>query len=125
MTTTQPSFHCHAGQRQPFLDTSEKNQTPPRVFSQLSGPAGPDAILGRPRPNLCNPRPFEGMMDATEPRPRASTELTAFFQPRVVAVVGASRERNKIGSEILHNLLTTNFTGRSCRCTRSRRRFSD
>ncbi len=41
----------------------------------------------------------------------ASGGLTAFFQPRVVAVIGASRERNKIGTEILHNLLTTSFTG--------------
>jgi len=37
--------------------------------------------------------------------------LSAFFEPRVVAVVGASEERNKIGSEILHNLLVTNFEG--------------
>ncbi len=39
-------------------------------------------------------------------------ELTAFFEPACVAVVGASRERNKIGSEILHNLVATGFTGR-------------
>ena len=32
-------------------------------------------------------------------------DLTPFFEPKVVAVVGANRERNKIGSEILHNLL--------------------
>jgi acetate---CoA ligase (ADP-forming) len=38
-------------------------------------------------------------------------ELAAFFKPRVVAVVGANREPHKIGSEILHNLLLTNFTG--------------
>lgn len=38
-------------------------------------------------------------------------ELTPFFEPRVVAVVGASRERHKIGSEILHNLLISNFSG--------------
>jgi acetyl coenzyme A synthetase (ADP forming)-like protein len=39
------------------------------------------------------------------------TDLTAFFQPRVVAVIGASREPHKIGSEILHNLLATGFSG--------------
>jgi len=38
-------------------------------------------------------------------------ELSAFFEPRVIAVIGASRERNKLGSEILHNLLITNFGG--------------
>lgn len=39
------------------------------------------------------------------------SDLTAFFEPACVAVVGASRERNKIGSEILHNLVATGFTG--------------
>ena len=50
-------------------------------------------------------------MNIIEEEPRAGSDLSAFFQPRVVAVVGASRERNKIGTEILHNLLTTQFTG--------------
>lgn len=40
-----------------------------------------------------------------------SRQLAAFFEPHSVAVIGASRERNKIGTEILHNLLMTNFTG--------------
>jgi acetyl coenzyme A synthetase (ADP forming)-like protein len=35
-----------------------------------------------------------------------------FFEPKVVAVVGASRERGKIGAEILHNLIDGDFTGR-------------
>jgi acetyl coenzyme A synthetase (ADP forming)-like protein len=56
-------------------------------------------------------RPREAIMDTIDQEPRASGELTAFFRPRVVAVVGASRDRNKIGSEILHNLLATRFTG--------------
>jgi acyl-CoA synthetase (NDP forming) len=38
--------------------------------------------------------------------------LMPFFEPTAVAVVGASRERNKIGSEVLHNLIATGFTGR-------------
>lgn len=37
--------------------------------------------------------------------------IAPFFEPKVVAVVGASRERNKIGSEILHNLIASGFTG--------------
>jgi len=41
----------------------------------------------------------------------ASASMRAFFEPRVVAVVGANRSRGKIGSEILHNLLDAGFTG--------------
>ena len=37
--------------------------------------------------------------------------MKSFFEPRVVAVVGASRERGKIGSEILHNLIANGFAG--------------
>ena len=40
-----------------------------------------------------------------------SGELACFFEPRSVAVIGASRERNKLGTEILHNLLITSFAG--------------
>ena len=38
-------------------------------------------------------------------------DLTPFFEPNVVAVVGANRKRNKIGAEILHNVLASGFTG--------------
>jgi predicted CoA-binding protein/RimJ/RimL family protein N-acetyltransferase len=41
----------------------------------------------------------------------ATASMRAFFEPRVVAVVGANRERGKIGSEILHNLIAAGFTG--------------
>ena len=37
--------------------------------------------------------------------------VAGFFEPRVVAVVGANRARGKIGSEILHNLIASGFTG--------------
>lgn len=47
----------------------------------------------------------------TEQAPAIMSDLRPFFEPRVVAVIGASRERNKLGSEILHNLLSTNFAG--------------
>ena len=50
-------------------------------------------------------------MDTTELDLAAAGDLASFFRPRVVAVVGASRERSKIGSEILHNLLATRFAG--------------
>lgn len=42
--------------------------------------------------------------------PQAS--LDPIVAPRVVAVVGASRVRGGIGSELLHNLRTAGFTGR-------------
>lgn len=38
--------------------------------------------------------------------------LDAVFSPRSVAVVGASRTRGHIGSELLHNLRSAGFTGR-------------
>jgi acetyl coenzyme A synthetase (ADP forming)-like protein len=41
----------------------------------------------------------------------ATASMRAFFEPRVVAVVGANRQRGKIGSEILNNLLAAGFTG--------------
>ena len=41
----------------------------------------------------------------------ATASMKGFFEPRTVAVVGANRERGKIGSEILHNLQTAGFTG--------------
>jgi acetyl coenzyme A synthetase (ADP forming)-like protein len=42
----------------------------------------------------------------------ATASMKAFFEPRTVAVIGANRERGKIGSEILHNLIGFGFTGR-------------
>lgn len=41
----------------------------------------------------------------------AAASLSVFFQPHSVAVIGASRKRNTIGAEIVHNLLTSGFTG--------------
>lgn len=41
----------------------------------------------------------------------ATASMNAFFAPHVVAVVGANRERGKIGSEILHNLVAAGFSG--------------
>jgi acetyl coenzyme A synthetase (ADP forming)-like protein len=42
----------------------------------------------------------------------ATASMRAFFEPRTVAVVGANRERGKIGSEILHNIIKDGYTGR-------------
>ena len=51
-------------------------------------------------------------MQSTQLVPAAAGTLSAFFEPRVVAVIGASRDDHKIGTEILRNLLATNFSGR-------------
>ena len=48
---------------------------------------------------------------AARSRTAAAASMKAFFEPRVVAVVGANRERGKIGAEILHNLLDAGFRG--------------
>lgn len=42
----------------------------------------------------------------------ATASMKSFFEPRTVAIVGAGRERGKIGSEILNNMLQAGFTGR-------------
>jgi acetyl coenzyme A synthetase (ADP forming)-like protein len=49
---------------------------------------------------------------AMRSRVAATASMRPFFEPSVVAVIGASRERGKIGSEILNNLVTAGFTGR-------------
>ena len=42
----------------------------------------------------------------------ATASMNSFFHPRTVAIVGASRERGKIGSEILHNMIEAGYRGR-------------
>ena len=41
----------------------------------------------------------------------ATSALTAFFRPRSVAVIGASRRRDSIGGKVFHNLLSYGFNG--------------
>jgi acetyl coenzyme A synthetase (ADP forming)-like protein len=41
----------------------------------------------------------------------AAASMRPFFEPAVVAVIGANRARGRIGSEILHNLLVSGFSG--------------
>ena len=48
---------------------------------------------------------------ASRARAAATASMHAFFEPSSVAVIGASRRRGRIGSEILHNLQTAGFTG--------------
>ena len=41
----------------------------------------------------------------------AAASMRKLFEPRSVAVVGASRQRGKIGAEVLHNLIADGFRG--------------
>lgn len=48
---------------------------------------------------------------AARARVAATASMKPFFEPRSIAVIGANRERGKIGSEILHNIIRAGFTG--------------
>ena len=54
---------------------------------------------------------LRGEVRATAPSRRPRPRWRRLFEPRSVAVIGASRERGKIGAEILHNLVATGFRG--------------
>jgi acetyl coenzyme A synthetase (ADP forming)-like protein len=47
---------------------------------------------------------------AARARTAAAASMRPFFEPRGVAVIGANRERGRIGSEILHNLINAGCT---------------
>jgi acetyl coenzyme A synthetase (ADP forming)-like protein len=57
--------------------------------------------------------PTEAFVERSAARAQhaATASMKAFFEPRSVAVIGANRSRGKIGSEILHNLISSGFTG--------------
>ncbi|MGB6837912.1 MAG: GNAT family N-acetyltransferase [Dehalococcoidia bacterium] len=57
--------------------------------------------------------PTVAVEDKAEQREQvaAAASIRAFFHPRRVAVIGASRERGTIGAEIFHNILRDGFTG--------------
>ncbi|HEY1304268.1 MAG TPA: GNAT family N-acetyltransferase [Vicinamibacterales bacterium] len=42
----------------------------------------------------------------------ATASMRSFFEPQSVVVIGANRERGKIGAEILHNIIAGGFAGR-------------
>ncbi|MEQ1910580.1 MAG: hypothetical protein ABMA15_17300, partial [Vicinamibacterales bacterium] len=44
--------------------------------------------------------------------PAGPRALDPLFQPEVVAVIGASRTRGGIGSEIFHNIQSAGYRGR-------------
>ena len=57
--------------------------------------------------------PTEATLERSEIRERIATaaSLRPFFQPRSVAVIGASRHPSKIGSKLLEALVTNQFKG--------------
>ena len=57
--------------------------------------------------------PTDRFVEQTAARSQAAAtaSMRAFFEPRVVAVVGANRERGKIGSELMNNLIVAGFSG--------------
>ncbi|MFN8061283.1 MAG: GNAT family N-acetyltransferase [Vicinamibacterales bacterium] len=75
------------------------------VHRQLSGGEYDVSIDIQPTPALA-------ARSADRSRAAASASMRLFFEPRTVAVVGANRERGRIGSEILHNLRQAGYTGR-------------
>lgn len=50
-------------------------------------------------------------MKKAKTAPESATSLDAIFRPRSVAVIGASRRKQTIGREILHNLVGFEFNG--------------
>jgi acetyl coenzyme A synthetase (ADP forming)-like protein len=58
-----------------------------------------------------DPSPIFDDRAAHRARVAATASMRSFFEPTSVAVIGASRQRGRIGSEILSNLMAAGFTG--------------
>jgi acetyl coenzyme A synthetase (ADP forming)-like protein len=51
-------------------------------------------------------------MAAARAQQAATASMRAIFEPRSIAVVGASQRRGQLGSELFHNLIQSRFNGR-------------
>lgn len=74
----------------------------------------PGAAAGEPIQRVCISLETTGTQRdraADRSQVAAAASMTPFFEPKTVAIVGAGRDRGKIGSEILHNLIATGFSG--------------
>jgi len=83
-----------------------------RVFRASGFPIEVDATAGQL--HVTFPTSFsEEAIKRFEQRETAAAvnALKLFFNPRAVAVIGASRQRGTIGGEIFHNLLSYGFNG--------------
>ncbi len=76
-----------------------------RVLRRIDGGVFHVELSVEPTPDYVEKAAWRSQLAAT-------ASMKAFFEPRTVAVVGANRERGKIGAEILHNLQGAGFTGR-------------
>jgi acetyl coenzyme A synthetase (ADP forming)-like protein len=90
------------------------NQKMRRVFLDAGFGLTWDRVDGQISRVVLSLSETEALHEKTAARSRAAAHasLTPFFQPHVVAVVGAGRQRGGIGSEIFHNLVASGFRGR-------------
>jgi len=93
-------------------EVTASNHAMLRVFRESGFPIDVSASAGQL--HVTFPTAFSA--DAVERFERraaiaAQNALKVFFNPRAIAVIGASRSRGTIGGEIFHNLLTYGFQG--------------
>jgi acetyl coenzyme A synthetase (ADP forming)-like protein len=58
------------------------------------------------------PTPAYDRRSAERSERAAAASMKRLFEPEVVAVIGANRERGKIGAEILYNIISNGFRGK-------------
>lgn len=83
-----------------------------KVFRESGFPVGmrstPDSIVIE-LPTSLSPEAFERFQERE--RVAAVAAVRSFLKPSSVAVIGASHRRATVGGEILHNLITSGFSG--------------
>lgn len=93
-------------------EVTASNHAMLRVFRESGFPIDVSASAGQL--HVTFPTAFSaGAVERFERRAAiaAQNALKVFFNPRAIAVIGASRSRGTIGGEIFHNLLTYGFQG--------------
>ncbi len=82
------------------------------VFANCGFPMGRrDAADGDRIVVSLTPTPDFEEKSADRSEKAAAASMARLFEPRSVAIIGASRERGKIGAEILHNVVSAGFRG--------------
>jgi acetate---CoA ligase (ADP-forming) len=74
-------------------------------MQRRAGPDGERIVVS------LTPTPVFEELSADRSEKAAAASMARLFEPRSVAIIGASRERGKIGAEILHNVLSAGFRG--------------
>jgi len=100
------------GLRRFWAITSFENQAMLGVFRGLGFPCESSSAAGYVEIDL-SVAPTQSSVAVAELRDRLATtvSLSAFFQPRAVAVVGASRDPTSIGGRLLNALVSHGFRG--------------